>query len=162
MAATIVYYIMGVSGCGKSTVGTLLAERLKIPFYDGDDYHPEPNIEKMSSGTPLNDEDRLPWLLRINEVAIQSLENNGCVFACSALKEDYRDILSSTIADQCQFVFLQGSFDLILQRMQDRNHFMPPDLLQSQFDTLEEPSDALTIDIQVSPDKIIEAILQIK
>lgn len=149
---------MGVSGCGKSTIGKALADGLGIPFYDGDDYHPESNIKKMASGKPLNDEDRQPWLETIHIKASESLQTHGCVIACSALKEAYRSTLSNSISTNVTWVYLKGEFDTILQRMQDRDHFMPPHLLESQFDTLEEPSDAIIIDISEAPECIIKRI----
>ncbi len=152
-------FIMGVSGVGKSTIGSLLAEQLKIPFFDGDDYHSERNILKMSKGEPLQDEDRLDWLQDLNKLAIDQLQKGSCVIACSALKEQYRTILASTIEDQVRWVFLHGSFDQIVERMQKRqDHFMPTDLLQSQFNILEAPQDAIDVDISLSKQQIVDLI----
>lgn len=159
MTRSKVYYIMGVSGCGKSTIGKLLAQACSVPFYDGDDYHPQTNIDKMSAGIPLDDKDRHPWLEKINQVALESINQNGCVIACSALKATYRTILSHNIERDTTYIYLKGSYDMILNRMKLRNHFMPPDLLRSQFDTLEEPSEAVIVSIEASPESIIRTII---
>ncbi|MBI9056862.1 MAG: NADP-dependent phosphogluconate dehydrogenase [Labilibaculum sp.] len=154
-----VIFLMGVSGCGKSTIGELLSEELDIPFFDGDDYHPQANIKKMSDGIPLNDEDRYDWLVTLNELAKNQLQNNTCVIVCSALKESYREILSRDIKNQVKWVHLAGSFEQIFERLNNRkNHFMSSDLLQSQFNTLEQPKDALVINIGLKPPEIIEKI----
>ncbi|WP_272023792.1 NADP-dependent phosphogluconate dehydrogenase [Olleya namhaensis] len=154
-----VIFIMGVSGCGKSTVGKLLAQELDIPFFDGDDFHPEANIKKMSNGQPLNDDDRQGWLETLNDLAKQQLTKNSCVIVCSALKQKYRDTLSLHIKTETKWVYLSGSFDQIFERLNSRdNHFMPSELLKSQFDTLEEPTDALKIDIGLTPENIIKTI----
>lgn len=150
---------MGVSGCGKSTIGKLLAQELNIPFFDGDDFHPEKNIAKMSSGQALNDDDRFGWLQTLNKLAIKQLDNKGCVIVCSALKENYRDILNTNIKYSSKWVFLKGSFEQIRERINARKgHFMSSDLLRSQFDTLEEPKNSIEIDISLSPEKIIKKI----
>ncbi|GAB4262903.1 MAG: gluconokinase [Candidatus Promineifilaceae bacterium] len=134
-----VYVVMGVSGCGKTTVGMALAEKLGCPFYDGDDFHPPENVAKMASGRPLNDADRFPWLARLHDLLAEHVaRGETAVLACSALKKKYRDQLR--VGEQVQFIFLDGSFDLIWQRMKKReNHYMKADMLQSQFDTLEPP-----------------------
>ena len=150
---------MGVSGVGKSTIGNLLADELKVPFFDGDDYHPEANIEKMSSGIPLNDDDRHGWLVKLNELAKEQLKNNSCVIVCSALKEKYRKLLSDGIAKQTNWVHLTGSFETIYNRMNARkDHFMPSDLLRSQFETLEAPLNAIVCNVELSPEEIIKKI----
>ncbi|MDP5106280.1 MAG: NADP-dependent phosphogluconate dehydrogenase [Polaribacter sp.] len=154
-----IIFIMGVSGVGKSTIGSLLSEKLNIPFFDGDDFHPEENILKMSKGESLNDDDRLGWLQTLNKLAIEQLENKGCVIVCSALKEKYRDILNTTIKESAEWVFLNGSFEQIKERINDRKgHFMSSDLLKSQFDILEAPKGAIEIDINLSPNNIVEMI----
>jgi carbohydrate kinase (thermoresistant glucokinase family) len=154
-----IIYIMGVSGSGKTTIGRKLAEKIKMPFFDGDAFHPKSNKEKMKSGIPLTDEDREGWLIAINEKAKEQGKKDGAIFACSALKEKYRSLLSNGISVPMYWVFLQGSFDLIKKRMQKRKgHFMPPSLLASQFDTLEIPENAITVDISNSPDEIVESI----
>ena len=150
---------MGVSGCGKSTIGKLLAEDLNIPFFDGDDFHPESNIKKMSNGQSLNDDDRQGWLETLNQLAKKELSKNSCVIVCSALKQKYRDTLSETIQSQTKWVHLSGSFDQIFKRLNSRTgHFMPSELLKSQFDTLEVPKNALKIDITLTPEHIIKTI----
>lgn len=158
-----VFIIMGVSGCGKTTVGQLLAQRLDASFYDGDDFHPPENIAKMSSGQPLNDDDRVPWLDRLHaSIRRFVMEEETAVFACSALKKTYRDRLRGNL-DAIQFVYLEGNFDLIWQRMQARaGHYMKAGMLQSQFDTLETPSadEALAISIKLSPTEIVTQILK--
>lgn len=157
----MVYIVMGVSGCGKSSVGQLLAERLQAPFYDADDYHSENNIEKMSNGIALNDDDRRPWLLGLAE-RINSWHNQGpAVLACSALKQQYRDLLTSTTTNVVQFVYLQGSKALLTARLEGRkNHFMATGLLDSQLNTLEEPDDALIVSIDNTLDGIVTQIVK--
>lgn len=155
-----IFYVMGVSSCGKSTIGKLLAQKFEIPFFDGDDYHPKVNVEKMATGNPLNDDDRRGWLERLNTLAHENI-NQGAVIACSALKESYRTILKKNISEQTEFVYLEGTYDEILKRMQAReNHFMPAGLLKSQFDTLEIPSDAIAVSISKTPKEIIIAIVK--
>ncbi len=151
---------MGVSGVGKSTIGKLLADQLSIPFFDGDDYHPEANKKKMANGHPLNDDDRYDWLLNLNRLANDQIANTSCVIACSALKESYRELLKKGIETNIKWVLLYGSFDQVFERIQQRtSHFMPTSLLKSQFDTLEEPIEALKINIQESPQKITTYIV---
>ncbi|MEN8766474.1 MAG: NADP-dependent phosphogluconate dehydrogenase [Polaribacter sp.] len=159
LAKPTVIFIMGVSGVGKSTIGALLAKQLEIPFFDADDYHSEANILKMSQGQPLTDHDRHDWLHALNTLAVAQLKTNSCIIACSALKASYRTILETTIAAATKWVFLHGSFQQIKERMQHRSHhFMTSDLLQSQFDTLEIPQNALSIDIHVSPEEMVAKI----
>ncbi len=154
-----VIFIIGVSGSGKSTIGKLLAEDLNIPFFDGDDFHPESSIQKMSNGHPLNDHDRHGWLKTLNDLAKQQLSKNSCVIACSALKQKYRDTLILDILSQAKWVYLSGSFNQISERLNCRDsHFMPSDLLQSQFDILEEPKNAITIEISLEPKEIINRV----
>ncbi|SRR6056297_1651121 len=156
----MVYVVMGVSGCGKTTVGTLLANEKKIPFFDADDFHPEENIRKMQSGNPLDDNDRKPWLNILSEKIRDWNDDSGAVLACSALKKSYRKILTSKTND-VTFIWLDGSYDLINSRMQKREgHYMPPDLLQSQFDALEPPSEAVKVNIDQPPDNILSDILK--
>ncbi len=150
---------MGVSGVGKSTIGNLLSKQLNIPFFDGDDFHPEDNILKMANGEALNDNDRLAWLQTLNKLAIKQLTNKGCIIVCSALKESYRDILNTDIERKSEWVFLHGSFDQIKERINNRKgHFMSSDLLKSQFDILEEPKNAINVDISLTPNNIIKVI----
>lgn len=155
-----IYYVIGVSGSGKTTIGQQLAKNLSLPFYDADDFHPAANIEKMKSGQPLNDQDRQPWLERLAQLAKDELERQGAVITCSALKKHYRVTLSKAIESQVHWIFLDGTFDVIYARMNSRpGHFMPPELLQSQFDALERPDHAIIISILAEPDQIIREIL---
>lgn len=155
-----IIYIIGVSGCGKTTIGKQLGAQLNIPFFDADDFHPPENIAKMSKGTPLDDQDRFPWLQQLNELACTEARKNGAVIACSALKADYRRILSKNIIEKTHWIYLKGTYSLIFDRMKQRNHFMPPHLLQSQFDTLEEPDNALHVNINKTPEAIVNFILR--
>jgi carbohydrate kinase (thermoresistant glucokinase family) len=151
----MIVIVMGVSGCGKSTIGQLLADRLGFPFLDADELHPPGNVAKMAAGTPLTDADRQPWLELLN-VKLHGQEN--AVLACSALKESYRQLLSKGLAD-CRFVHLRGSMELIRARMEKRQHrFMPASLLESQFATLEPPAGALAVDIARPPAQCVEEI----
>ena len=153
-----IIYIMGVSGSGKTTIGKLLSQKTTIPFYDADDFHMKANKEKMKAGQPLNDEDRKDWLQKINALAVEQQQLNGAIIACSALKEKYRAVLGKGVV-KAQWIFLQGSYDLILQRIKKREgHFMPAALLQSQFDNLEIPSDAFCISIEKKTEEIASAI----
>jgi carbohydrate kinase (thermoresistant glucokinase family) len=156
-----VFFIMGVSGSGKTTIGQLLSERTGIPFFDADDYHPDSNKKKMQEGHPLTDEDRQEWLLRLNQLAIVQSNNKGAIIACSALKERYREILSTNITVPVYWVLLQGSYELIKERIEKRKgHYMPASLLQSQFDILEAPYDAIVEDIANDPTFIVDDILR--
>lgn len=154
-----IYIIMGVSGSGKTTIGILLAKALHIPFFDGDDFHSKENVAKMASGHPLTDADRQGWLNRLNELAKENIQK-GAVIVCSALKESYREVLSSAIESRVTWIFLKGSFKLISDRLHQRKgHFMPSKLLQSQFNTLQVPDNALTINVAPKPEIIVEEIL---
>ncbi len=152
---------MGVSGCGKTTVGERLSEKTGWPFFDGDDYHPPDNVARMAAGQPLNDQDRRPWLDNLHQLILDHLaDNESLILACSALKKSYREILRGGEGDRVDFVYLQGSFDLIYQRMTAReDHYMKPGMLRSQFDTLEEPEQALVIDIDTSIEQIVSQII---
>ena len=151
--------VMGVSGCGKSTIGKSLAEDLSWPFYDGDDFHPAENVAKMSQGIPLTDADRAGWLAALARLIRDSLQKGQPgVLACSALKQKYRDEL---IVDpnQVKFIYLKGDYALIKARMEARpGHYMKPGMLDSQFAALEEPTDALTVDIRQTPQEILSLI----
>ena len=152
--------VMGVAGCGKTTVGKSPAKHMGWDFYDADDFHPPENIAKMANGIPLNDADRSPWLASLRNLISSSLiENRPGVLACSALKESYRQQLL-TDSDDAQIVFLKGNYDLIWSRLSMRNdHYMKPQMLQSQFETLEEPANTLTVDISKSINDIVQEIL---
>lgn len=154
--------VMGVSGCGKTTVGRALAERLNSIFLDADDFHPEANVAKMRAGTPLNDDDRAPWLVMLNhELQARSVRGEQVVLACSALKKNYRAAISVGLT-QARWIFLDGSFELIASRMRKRpSHYMPDALLRSQFDALERPDGAVTISIELSPAEQILAALRV-
>jgi gluconokinase len=144
---TRAFIVMGVSGSGKTTLGTALAKELNWIFADADDYHPPANVQKMASGEALTDTDREPWLLRLRALIEQHLlEQRPLVLACSALKASYRDTLTAKL-EGVKVVFLNGSPELIQERMKSREHFMPPSLLESQLATLEPPQDAIVLDI---------------
>lgn len=157
--------VMGVSGCGKTAIGTRLADKLGLDFIDGDKFHPLSNIKKMQSGIPLTDEDRWPWLSLVAQ-AIQPKykEARPIVVACSALREVYREFLQIQIGAPIHFVHLQGSKQVISQRLKSRSgHFMPDKLLDSQFATLESPGaneNVTTINIDKSIDDILDEALQ--
>ena len=152
---------MGVSGTGKSTIGKLLSNRTGWNFIDADDYHPPANLDKMNRGIALTDSDRLPWLEQLQQLIARTLsQNKSAILACSALKSKYRQILCGN-SDEVVFVYLAGDYDCIQARIQQRHgHFMNPNLLRSQFETLEEPEDALVIDVRMTPEQIVEEILQ--
>jgi 6-phosphogluconate dehydrogenase len=159
---TKVFMVMGVSGSGKTTVGSLLAFRLGISFVDGDDFHSAANIEKMSRGIPLDDDDRLDWLKAINRKALEVLlDGQSVVIACSALKATYRELLAQNIEASVVWICLHGSASLILQRMEQRaTHYMPASLLPSQLHTLELPEDGLLIDISKDAAAIVQYIME--
>ncbi len=158
----MIIVIMGVAGSGKTTIGKQLAEKLGWPFFEGDDFHSKANIEKMSLGTPLTDEDRAGWLATIaDQIRILDQEFRSGVIACSALKDSYRKMLSDAGKD-VRFVYLKGDQDSIKRRLESRTgHFMKPSMLQSQFDILEEPQDSIRIDTKDPPHQIIQTILQV-
>lgn len=152
--------VMGVSGCGKSHVGLRLAEYLDAVFLDGDDFHPADNVAKMAAGEPLNDADRAPWLDRL---AKELADRERVVLACSALKRRYRDVLRT--ADATRFIFLDGEAELIRSRVEARaGHFMPPELLRSQFEALQRPDasepDVLCVPIDAPPEQVVEHALR--
>lgn len=155
-----VIFIMGVSGSGKTTIGSRLSEQMGIPFFDGDDFHSTNNREKMKSGQPLTDDDRWEWLEAINKMAIKQSQEKGAIIACSALKEKYRQRLMRDIPSPVQWVCLAGEYNTVLERIQSRkDHFMPASLLQSQFEILEVPVDAIRPDISKSPEEIVNFLL---
>jgi gluconokinase len=152
---------MGVSGSGKSTVGAAVAQRLRVPFADADDFHPDANIAKMTAGHPLNDDDRRPWLESIGDWLAERCQGGG-VMSCSALKRTYRDQLRRH-CPEVEFLHLVGTPEVIGRRQASRpGHFMPPSLLKSQFDTLEplEPDErGVDVDVDQNIDAIVETYL---
>lgn len=154
------FIVMGVSGCGKSTVGMRLAQRLCWQFFDADDCHPPGNVQKMRSGVPLDDADRAPWLETLNQLLADQIQaGNNPVLACSALKKSYRNkLLSGGL--KVTLIYLRGNYEEILERIESReNHFMPASLLRSQFDALEEPADAWIYEISRPVEEIVEAVV---
>jgi len=149
----IVLVVMGVSGCGKSTVAALMAGELHWPFEEGDSLHPQANVDKMAAGHPLDDDDRWPWLEKVAEWVEECLDaGRSGIITCSALKRSYRDLINRR-GSGIQFVYLAGSKELIASRLATRQgHFMPTSLLDSQFATLEEPTaDEPSIQVEVGP-----------
>ena len=155
----MIIILMGVSGAGKTTVGKLLATSLDWQFSDADDFHSLENVEKMRRRSPLTEADRVPWLQVLQTALKQWLqENKNVVLACSALKDSYRQFLLID-CDRIQLVYLKGSYQLIQKRLQERsNHYMSEQLLESQFNTLEAPLDALIIEVTQSPQMIVQII----
>jgi len=154
--------LMGVAGSGKTTLGQALASRLGWEFRDADGFHPPANIAKMSAGTPLQDADRWPWLqaIRSHMEAEHAADRSG-IIACSALKQSYRDLLGGSGDPWVRFVHLCGRRELIEGRMRAREgHFMPVSLLDSQFATLESPADAITLDIALAPEALVDEVLR--
>jgi len=161
----MVIILMGVSGSGKTTIGSRLAESLGWSFFDGDDFHPPENIAKMSSGIALTDSDRVPWLQALADLIASLLASKkSAVLACSALKSEYRDRLKNGAGpntDQLRFVYLKVSPSVAHERLRKREgHFMPEELISSQFETLEEPDDAIVINAELSPDEVVAQIRQ--
>ena len=155
----MIVVVMGVSGCGKSTVGEALAKTLRWRFLDADDFHPQANVDKMARGEPLTDDDRWPWLDRMAAELRSVLARGECaVLACSALKDAYRERLAG--AGDVRFVHLHGDFETIAARLSSRRHrYMPSTLLASQFATLEMPDGAFTVDVVESIDAQVSAIV---
>jgi gluconokinase len=151
----MIFIVMGVSGSGKTTVGKAVSNKFGWKYYEGDEYHPAENVEKMKNWIPLNDEDRLPWLLSLRKVIEEAIsKRENIVISCSALKEAYRKILK--VSEEVKFIYLKGSYDLIRKRMEERiPHFFKPEMLKSQFDVLKEPQQAIEIDISKSSESII-------
>lgn len=155
--STPIIIIMGVSGCGKSTIGLQLSTATGLPFFDADDFHPPANVAKMASGQPLNDQDRAPWLQILAGLLGEAAQTSGAILACSALKAKYRRALEEKLEHPPLWIYLEGSKALIAARVQARTgHFMPPALLDSQFEALEEPTEA----VKVSIDQDVTAIIQ--
>ena len=156
----VIYFVMGVSGSGKTTIAQLLSELKNIPLFDADDFHSTENKAKMSAGQPLNDEDRKGWLDTLNKLAIKQSHADGAVIACSALKESYRKILTQRVPVDVRWIVLMGGFELIHQRMTARvDHFMPAGLLTSQLESMEYPPYGIHIDIGQSPAGMMDLIL---
>lgn len=157
--APAVIVVMGVSGAGKTTVGSSLAAELGWSFHDGDDFHPAENVSKMTGGRTLDDSDRLPWLRRIRAFIERRLEaGEPAVIACSALKRSYRELLM--VDPRVALVHLRGDYELIAERLaRRRGHFMPSGLLDSQFEALEEPASALVLDVSAAPADLVRAIV---
>ena len=155
----MIIVIMGVAGSGKTTIGGMLAQAMKCPFLEGDSLHSKENVDKMSRGIPLTDSDRAPWLAAIHARILDFFERRqDLVVSCSALKQQYRRVLAQDLP--ITWVYLKGSTALIRSRLRHRaGHFMKADLLASQFDALDEPSDALVVDISASPSAIVEQIV---
>jgi gluconokinase len=152
---------MGVSGSGKTAVGTRLAEKLKYEFLDADNFHPPANIEKMKHGIPLTDEDRFPWLKNLHrELGSRLNQGKSAILACSALKETYRQILGEDLA-QVRFVYLHVDKEVLAERLQKRaGHFFPRELLDSQLATLETPHDALVVEENRPLDEVVDSIVK--
>ena len=157
----MVLILMGPMGCGKTTIGKMLAEKLGWPFYDGDSFHPKENVEKMRAGIALTDEDRRLWLEKLREYIRRWLkERQNTILACSALKQAYRDILGVD-QETVRTVYLKGSYQLLRKRIEGRQHpYMDKNLLRSQLDTLEEPEEGLRVDISATPEMIVSTIIQ--
>lgn len=152
---------MGVSGSGKTTVAKLFAKKTSAVFYEGDEFHPPENLEKMRRGIPLTDGDREKWLRTLRGIVTRSLaEDKFTVMACSALKAAYRDLLQGSDS-RVKFIYLTGPRSVLEKRLEAReNHFMPPTLLDTQLATLEPPSDALTFSFEKAPEEIVIALIQ--
>ena len=160
MAAIVV---MGVSGCGKTTIASRVAARLGWPFAEADNFHSQANVTKMRSGIPLDDADRWPWLDSLADwIDARRAEGKPCVVACSALKRTYRERLARG-HDDVRFVYLRGDYETIAGRLSGRSgHYMPPSLLRTQYDVLEEPGvdeQALVLGIDVSPESLVDDIV---
>ena len=159
----MVIVVMGVSGCGKTTIASRLAGRLGWPFAEADNFHSQANVAKMRSGIPLEDDDRWPWLDALAEwIDARRAEGRDCVVACSALKRAYRERLARG-HDDLRFVYLRGDYDTISSRLAGRTgHYMPLALLKTQFDALEEPGDdeqPLILDIDEAPEAMVDTII---
>lgn len=156
----VIIVLMGVSGSGKSAIGAQLAAALGWEFLEGDLLHPPANIEKLSSGIPLSDTDRAPWLSAlVSVIRARAQRGENAVLSCSALKAKYREVIRDAAPD-VQFVWLKGSAQLIADRLKRRVHFMNPQLLHSQLETLEPPHDALEISIEPAPEEIVRQIIR--
>jgi gluconokinase len=155
--------VMGVSGSGKSTLAAQLSSAISAEFHDADDYHDEANIVKMRDGVALTDYDRAPWLARLNALLrTHASEGRNIVLACSALKESYREAMLRGVAN-AQLILLDGDFETIAARIRERSattaHYMPEALLQSQFDALERPPNAIVIDVNLPPEAQLQCAI---
>ncbi|WP_180966971.1 gluconokinase [Cohaesibacter celericrescens] len=156
----MIIVVMGISGTGKSTLGRQIAEHLGVPFVEGDDFHSPQNVSKMAAGQPLTNEDRQPWLASLaSAMSDWASKNETRVVSCSALRKQYRDCFRSAASD-LRFLFLDGSLDLVRQRMQQRdNHFMPAELVESQMETLEYPvdeTDVIRLDVSRPTKELVD------
>ncbi len=158
--SAVIILVMGVSGAGKTAIGRRLAEELGWQFWDGDDFHSPANIDKMRRGQALTDADRRPWLERLHAAIVDQIRSNQpAVFACSILKASYRTIVEDGCRPHLRLVYLKGAVELFRERLARRkDHFMRPELLDSQFAILEEPDDALVIDAALHPDEMVRQI----
>jgi carbohydrate kinase (thermoresistant glucokinase family) len=157
----MVLILMGPMGCGKTTIGKMLADKLGWSFYDADDFHPKENTEKMRAGIALTDEDRRLWLEKLRgNIQRWFKEKQNTILACSALKQPYRDILGVN-QDTVRTVYLKGSYQLLRKRVEERQHpYMDKNLLRSQLDTLEEPKEGLCVDISATPEMIVSTVIK--
>lgn len=156
----MVIIVMGVAGSGKTTIGRLLADALRCPFLDGDSLHPETNIHAMRRGVPLTDADRMPWLAAIRDRMLDAdRRDEPLVVACSALRQSYRTYLADGLA--VTWVYLRGAPELLGSRLDARRgHFVKSELLASQLETLEEPGDAIVVDIGLPPGEIVRQVVE--
>lgn len=163
MSLSLGIIVMGVSGCGKSTVGQLLSDYFHVPFIEGDDYHPGANKSRMAAGLPLTDRDRMPWLLEVGAALDLAIRENGLgIASCSSLKKGYRTVLRDSIEAPVLFVYLHADYRILEDRLKERkNHFMPTKLLRSQFHILEAPDETencLSVCSEKSPENIVQEI----
>lgn len=157
----MIYIVCGVAGSGKTTIGKMLASRLEVPFFDGDDFHPSSNVEKMSAGIALSDEDRKGWLEEISRKIIQWDRKGSAVLACSALKETYRKTLSSIDSHHIQWIILEGGKELITERVRSRkDHFFNKKILDTQFNIFEKPKYGWFFDVKDQSKDIVENIIR--
>jgi gluconokinase len=154
----LIVVVMGVTGAGKTTIGELLAAQMRWHFADADQFHPKSNVEKMSRGVALTDADRVPWLAAMRSAIQQWIsQNRSAVLACSALKQAYRDEL--TVGPEVRLVYLRGNYDVVAHQLHMRHgHFATEAILADQFATLEEPKDAVVIDIGRDPESMVKQI----
>ena len=155
----MIYIITGVAGSGKTTFGKLLAQKLNLPFFDADNFHPASNVQKMHEGLPLNDSDRQPWLNRLAENIFAWQQEGGAVLACSALKERYRKSLMAVPSSEITWIYLKAPRELIASRLSRRkNHFFNARLLDSQFEALEEPAYGVHLDVTNNTEELLDIL----